>query len=183
MFQKLILILKSIGRKWFLIFILIILFIFLISPEFAIWMIIITIILYLASFIPNLFFSNRFNRYIKKFYSIEDKNLVKKFNKPLRKIQEKLFELSQNQKKKDWVIIYLNKHYTIYNEETIEKFKELYNNGFGEKEILETLQSYGIKTRAEIKAIIDILIKYDKLEEREVSVKAYRDEKRFKDSD
>jgi hypothetical protein len=146
-------------------------------------MIIVTIILYLASFIPNLFFSNRFTRYVKKFHSIEDKNLVKKFNKPLRKIQEKLFELSQKQKKKDWVIIYLNKQYIIYNEEIIEKFKELYNNGFGEKEILETLQSYGIKTRAEIKAITDTLIKYDKLEERDVSVKTYRDEQRFTESE
>jgi hypothetical protein len=183
MFQNISSILKSIGRKWFIIFIIIILFIFLINPEFAIWMIIITIILYLASFIPNLFFSNRFTRYIKKFHSVEDKDLVKKFNKPLRKIQETLFELSQNQKKKDWVIIYLNKHYIIYNEETIEKFKELYYSGFGEKEILENLQSYGIKTRAEIKAITDILIKYDRLEEREVSVKTYRDEQRFKESD
>jgi ABC-type multidrug transport system fused ATPase/permease subunit len=141
MFQNISSILKSIGRKWFIIFIIIILFIFLINPEFAIWMIIITIILYLASFIPNLFFSNRFTRYIKKFHSVEDKDLVKKFNKPLRKIQETLFELSQN------------------------------------------LQSYGIKTRAEIKAITDILIKYDRLEEREVSVKTYRDEQRFKESD
>lgn len=183
MFQKLLLILKSIGRKWFLIFIIIILFIFLINPEFAIWMIIITIILYLASFIPNLFFSNRFTRYIKKFHSIEDKNLMKKFNKPLRKIQETLFDLSQNQKKKDWVIIYLNKHYIIYNEEIIEKFKEFYNIGFGEKEILENLQSYEIKTRAEIKAITDTLIKYDKLEERDVSVKTHRNEQRFRESD
>ena len=183
MFQKVISILKSIGRKWFLIFILIVLLIFLINPELAIWITIITIILYFASFIPNLFFSNKFARYIKKFHSIEDKDLVKKFNKPLKKIQEELFELSQNQKKKNWLIIYLNKHYIIYNEETIEKFKELYNGGFGEKEIFENLQSYGIKTRAELKAIIESLIKFDKLEAREVSVKAYRDEQRFRSSD
>jgi len=181
MFQKLIFILKSIGRKWFLVFIFIILLIFLVNPEFAIWMIIITIILYLASFIPNLFFSNRFTHYIKKFHSIEDKSLAKEFNKPLRIIQEKLFQLSQNQEKRDWVIIYLNKHYIVYNEDIVKKFKELYNNGYGEKEILESIQSYGINTRAEVKAIIDSLIKSGKLEDRGVSVKEYREDQRFKE--
>jgi len=181
MFQKFILILKSIGRKWFLVFILIILLIFLINPEFAIWMTIITLILYLASFIPNLFFSNRFTRYIKKFHSIEDTSLAKNFNKPLRTIQERLFDLSQNQEKKNWVVTYLNKHYTVYNEEIVTKFKELYNNGLGEKEILESIHSQGIKTRAEVKSIIDTLIKYNKLEDREISVKSYREEQRFKD--
>ena len=174
-------ILKSIGRKWFLFFILIIILIFLVNPEFAIWMTIIALILYLSSFIPNLFFSKRFTRYIMKFYSVDDKNLAKEFNKPLRTIQEKLFELSQNQEKKDFVIIYLNKHYIVYNEETVKKFKNLYNKGYGEKEILENLQSISIKTRAEVKAVLDMLIKSGKLEEREVSVKNYREDQRFKD--
>ncbi|TFF90105.1 MAG: hypothetical protein EU548_04705 [Promethearchaeota archaeon] len=181
MFQKFLLILKTIGRKWFLIFVLIILLLFLINPEFAIWMTIITLILYLASFIPNLFFSNRLSRYIKKFNSIEDKSIAKKFNKPLRTIQEKIFELSQKQAKKNWVITYLNKQYYVYNEKVIKEFKKLYNKGFGEKEILESLRSLGIKTRAEVKAITDVLIKYEKLEEREKSVSAYREEQRFKD--
>jgi hypothetical protein len=183
MFQKLILILKSIGRKWFLLLVIIILLIFLINPEIAILMSIIALILYLASFIPNLFFSNRFTKYIKKFPSIEDKTLAKKFEKPIRTIQEKLFELSQNQEKKEWVIIYLNKQYIVYNEKTVNKFKELFNKGFGEKEILENLQRFGIKTRAEVKAITDTLIKFNKLEERGVSVKEFRDEQRFRESD
>jgi len=180
MFQKFLLVLKSIGRKWFLIFILIILLIFLFNPELAIWMTIITLLLYLASFIPNLFFSNRFTRYIKKFHSVEDKDLARKFKKPLRVIQERLFELSQNQEKKYWIIIYLNKQYIVYNKEVVDKFKELYNDGYGEKEILENLESFGIKTRAEIKAITEILVKYNKLENREVSVKEFRNEKTFK---
>ncbi|MEJ2295694.1 MAG: hypothetical protein P8Y23_13145 [Candidatus Lokiarchaeota archaeon] len=120
---------------------------------------------------------------MRKFPAIEDKTLAKKFEKPIKTIQEKLFELSQNQEKKDWVIIYLNKQYIVYNEKTVNKFKELYNKGFGEKEILENLQRFGIKTRAEVKAITDTLIKYNKLEERGVSVKEFRDEQRFKDSD
>jgi hypothetical protein len=143
-------------------------------------MIIITLVIYLVSFIPNLFFSNKFNRYIKKFHSLEDKALAKKFNKPLKLIQEKLFDLFQNQEKKNWVIIYLNKQYIFYNRESVEKFMDLYNSGFGEKEILENLQEYGIKTRAEVKAISDILIKFNKLKDREVSVKTYRNEQRFK---
>ena len=125
MFQKLLVIVKSIGRKWFLLFILIILLIFLVNPEFAIWMTVIALIMYLASFIPNLFFSKRITRYIKKFHSIDDKNLAKELNKPLRAIQEKLFTLSQNQENKNWVIIYLNKQYIVYNEETVKKFKNI----------------------------------------------------------
>lgn len=174
-------ILRSIGRKWFIILIIIILIIFLVNIEFAIWMTVLTLIFYLASFIPNLFFKNRFTRYILKIHSIDDKTLAKEFNKPLRIIQEKLFELSQNQEKKNWVIIYLNKHYHVYNENTVKKFKTLYNKGYGEKEILESLQSEGINTRSEVKAIKDRLIKYGKLEEREVSVKSYREDQRFKE--
>ncbi|MEJ2295695.1 MAG: hypothetical protein P8Y23_13150, partial [Candidatus Lokiarchaeota archaeon] len=33
--------------------------------------------------------------------------------------------------------IRLNQKYIVYNEKTVNKFKELYNKGFGEKEILE----------------------------------------------
>ena len=179
MFQKFLVILKSIGRKWFLILIVIILLIFLVNTEFAIWMTIFTLILYLASFIPNLFFSNRFSRYISKINSIDDKTLAKEFNKPLKIIQEKLFELSQNQEKRNFVIIYLNKPYIVYNEETVKKFKSLYNKGFGEKEILENLQPFGLNTRAKVKAIIDGLIKSGKLDERAVSVKKYREDQRY----
>jgi hypothetical protein len=39
--------------------------------------------------------------------------------------------------------------------------------------------NFGIKTRAEIKRIGDLLVKYETLDERDISVKEYRDKKRY----
>jgi len=71
------------------------------------------------------------------------------------------------------------KQYYYYSEKTVNKFKILYNKGYGEKEILDKIQGLGIKTRAEIKAIEDLLVKYNRIDKREVSVKEYRDKQRF----
>ena len=77
------------------------------------------------------------------------------------------------------MIIFTNRHYNFYNEETVEKFKEYFTKGLGEKEILEKLKKSGIKTRDEIKAIEEVLVENSRLEAREVSVKEYRDKQRF----
>jgi hypothetical protein len=61
----------------------------------------------------------------------------------------------------------------------IKRFKVFYNKGLGEKEILEQLKNIEINTRAEIKAIEDTLINNDRLKGRKVSVKEYRDKKRY----
>lgn len=172
-------ILKSIGRKWFLILVIIIIIIFFINPIVSIWMTIITIVLYLASYIPDLFFSRRIMKFMLKFNYLDDKSIARKLNRSLDQIQEKLFSLSQNQERKKWLVIYLNKQYLFYNEKAIERFKEYYNKGLGEKEILEKLINYNIKTRAEIKAIEEALIKNNRLKQRETSVKEFRDKERF----
>ena len=109
---------------------------------------------------------------MKQFYKI-----ARKFEKPIEVIQDKLFELSQNQEKKKWLIVFLNKQYIFYHQETIEKFQEYYNKGFSEKEILDNLKDYKIITKAEIKAINDI--KLNRLDDREISVKEHRDKQRF----
>lgn len=172
-------ILKSIGRKWFIILVVVIIIIFIINQQVAIWMTIITIGLYILSYVPDLFFSNKLQRYIKAYNSLDDITIAKKFNRSLDKIQEKMFDLSQKQNKKTWLIIFLNKQYIFYNEDTIEKFKEQYNQGLGEKEILEQLRKYNVNTRAEVKSIEETLIKADRLTPREISVKDYREKKRF----
>ena len=110
---------------------------------------------------------------------IDDKTFARKIKQPLAKIQKKMFELSEKQSKENWLIIFLNKQYIYYNEKTISAFKKLYNKGYGEKEILDKIQKIGIKTRAEIKSIEELLIKYNRLDKREVSVKEYRDMQRF----
>ena len=116
---------------------------------------------------------------MKKFYKIEDELIARKFNKPIEVIRDELFELSQNQEKKKWLIAFLNKQYIFYHQETIEKFQELYNKGYSEKEILDGLKDYKIITKAEIKVIKESLIKLNRLSEREISVKEHREKQRF----
>ena len=116
---------------------------------------------------------------MKGYKTFDDITIAKKIGKPLNKVQEHMFILSQKQTNKDWVIIYINKHYQFYNESIIKKYKKLYNNGLGEKEILENFNESSIKTRPEVKAIEETLIRTDRIDERSISVKEYRDKKRF----
>lgn len=116
---------------------------------------------------------------LSEYNCIDDKTFARKIKQPLAKVQKKMFEFSEKQSKKNWLIIFLNKQYIYYNEKTISAFKILYNKGYGEKEILDKIQKIGIKTRAEIKLIEELLIKYNRLDKREVSVKEYRDKQRF----
>ncbi|MFW9949415.1 MAG: hypothetical protein ACFFKA_04755, partial [Candidatus Thorarchaeota archaeon] len=126
----------------------------------------------------------RFNMKMKGLLSkamfIDDKTIAKKLKQPLIKVQNKMFRLSNNQAKKSWLILYINKQYYYCNKQPIETFKKYHKEGLGEKDILEKLKNYGISMRAEIKAIEETLQKYDRLSEREISVKEYRDKQRFK---
>lgn len=177
--EKLTVLLKSIGRRWFLILIIIIVIVAIFNLQAGIWMAGITLILYVFSYIPSFLFSNKLIRFLKTHNAIDDKTIANTLQRKYEEIQEKLFKLAQKQKKKSWLIIFLNKRYIFYGDKTITKFEELYNNGFGEKEILEALQKYKVNTRAEIKSIEETLIKNDRLTEREISVKEFRDKKRF----
>ena len=116
---------------------------------------------------------------MKKFYKIEDELIARKLKTSIKKIREELFNLSQNQQKRKWVIIFLNKQYIRYHQDTIEAFKDVYNKGYNEKEMLDNLKEFKIDTRAEIKAIQEILIKLDRLDDREISVKEHKDKQRF----
>ncbi|MFX0000245.1 MAG: hypothetical protein ACFE88_09015 [Candidatus Hermodarchaeota archaeon] len=177
--KKYIVIIKTIGRSWFIILVAIIIIVAIYNPIAAIWMSGITLVLFLLSYVPRLFFKNKIHKFMKKFYKIEDELIARKFNKPIKKIQEELFELSQNQEKKPWLVAFLNKQYVFYHQKTIEKFIELYNKGYSEKEILDNLKNFKVVTKAEIKTIKESLIKLNRLSEREISVKERRDQQRF----
>ncbi len=164
---------------WFIFLIVSIIIVAIYNPIAAIWITGFTIILFLSSYIPKLFFKNKLHKFLKKYYKIEDNLIARKFNKPLEKIQDELFELLQNQEKKNWLITFLNKQYVFYHQKTIEKFKEVYNKGYTEKEILDSLKEFKVTTRAEIKIIKDTLVKLDRLSEREISVKEHREKQRF----
>ena len=171
--------LKTIGRKWFIFLVVVIIIIFFFEQIVAIIITIITIILFGISYVPTLMFSKKLNKFLSNINVIEDKSVARRLNRPLSQIQEKMYKLSKNQNKKDSLITFYNGHYTFYNEKVIKKFKIFYNKGLGEKEILEQLKNFEINTRAEIKAIEDALVNNDRLEGRKVSVKEYRDKKRY----
>ena len=177
--KKYVVFFKSIGRRWFLILVIIIVIVAFFNPIAAIWMAGITLVMFLLSFIPRLFFKNKLHRFMKKYYKIEDELIARKFNQPINKIRDEMFELSQDQEKKKSLIVFLNKQYICYHEDTINAFKEIYNKGYSEKEMLDNLKEYKINTRQEIKAIQDTLIKLDRLSEREISVKEHKDKQRF----
>ena len=73
----------------------------------------------------------------------------------------------------------MNKQYIRYHQDTIEAFKDVYNKGYSEKEMLDDLKEFKITTRAEIKAIQDTLIKLERLDEREITVKEHKEKQRF----
>ncbi|MFW9949045.1 MAG: hypothetical protein ACFFKA_02830 [Candidatus Thorarchaeota archaeon] len=171
--------LKTIGRKWFIFLVVIILIVFIFNQLAAIIITIITIVLFALSYIPTMLFYKKFNKFLNEFDSIDDNNVARKLKRPLAQIQERMYKLSKKQSKKTSLITFTNGHYTFYNEKIITNFKSYYNNGLGEKEVLEKLKKYDIKTRTEIKTIEETLIKHDRLEERKISVKEYRDKQRY----
>ena len=176
---KFVTVLKTIGRKWFIFLVAVILIVFFFNQIVAIIITISTIVLFGISYIPTLLFSKKLNKFLSNIDVIEDKSIARRLKRSLSQVQEKMHKLSKNQNKKDWLITFYNGHYSFYNEKVIEKFKVFYNKGLGEKEILEQLKNFEINTRAEIKAIEDTLVNNDRLEGRNVSVKEYRDKKRY----
>ena len=177
--SKLSKLLKKIGRKWFLILVLIIIIVFIYNQIAALVITIITLILFILSYIPSFLFNSKMNKLLTKTTFIDDTTIAKRLQQPLLKIQNRMFSLSKKQAKKGWLILYINKQYVFYGEQAIDAFKTYHKKGLGEKDILEKLQKYGIKTRAEIKAIEEMLIKYDRLGDRDVSVKEYKEKQRF----
>ncbi len=177
--SKFVITLKTIGRKWFIFLVIAILIVFIFYQLAAIIMTVVTIVLFALSYIPTLIFNKKLKKLLLDYSSIEDKMVARKLKRSLPQIQEKMHDLSKKQSKQNWLIIFTNRHYIFYNEETIQKFREYYVKGLGEKEILEKLKKYDIKTKDEIKAIEETLVENSRLEGREVSVKEYRDKQRF----
>ena len=171
--------LKTIGRKWFIFLVAVIIIVFFFNQLAAVIITIITISLFALSYVPTLLFSKKLNKFLNEVDSIEDKAVAKKLNRPLAQIQGNMYKLSKEQSKKSSLITFINGHYNIYNEKIITNFKSYYNKGLGEKEVLEKLKKFDIKTRTEIKIIEETLIKHNRLEERKVSVKEYRDKQRY----
>ncbi|MHA2287448.1 MAG: hypothetical protein ACXABG_01550 [Promethearchaeota archaeon] len=171
--------LKTLGRWWFIFLVAVILIVFIFNQLAAIIITIITIVLFALSYVPTLFFYRKLDKYLNQIDSIDDKTIARKLRQPIAKIQDKMHKLTKKQANKNSLIIFTNGHYTFYSEKIIANFKSHYNKGLGEKEILEKLKKFDINTRTEIKVIEETLIKHDRLEDRKISVKEYRDKQRY----
>ena len=99
---------------------------------------------------------------------IEDKTIAQELIRPLEEIRKKMYKLSKNQKRKRWLIIFLNDRYIFYHKDVIREFKELFYKGYNEKRIFDNLRDrINIRTRAEIKGIEDTLIHQKRVKNRE----------------
>ena len=114
----------------------------------------IVFVVFLVSFLISLSSKKRLLKIIREYPIISDKEISNKLKRPLEDVRNILFSLSKNQKKKKWLIVFLNTRYIFLNEGAVENFTQLYYMGYNEKKILEHLQrNTRIKSRAEVKAI------------------------------
>jgi hypothetical protein len=179
MFRKFVKAIKTLGRWWFIFLVAVILIVFIFNQLAAIIITVIAIILFALSYIPNLIFYRKLDKYLNETDVIDDRTVSKKLKRPLAQIQDKMHKLSKKQGNKNFLIIFANGHYIFYSDKIITTFRSYYNMGLGEKEILEKLKNFDIKTRSEIKLIEETLIKHERLTDRKISVKEYRDKQRF----
>ncbi|MHA1988579.1 MAG: hypothetical protein ACW98D_18255 [Promethearchaeota archaeon] len=121
-------------------------------------------IIYLVSYLITLSSKRKLLSSMREYSIISDKDIANKLKRPIEDIRRTLLSLSKNQKKKKWLIVILNKRYIFLNENGVERFKQLYNQGYNEKIILENLQQeMKIRSRAEVKAIGVTLANYNRL--------------------
>lgn len=109
---------------------------------------------YLVTFLLSVSSKKKLLRVIRDYPIISDKEISNKLDRTLDDVRNILFSLSKNQKKRKWLIVFLNQRYIFLNERAVDNFKQLYHMGYNEKKILEHLQrNTRIKSRAEVKAI------------------------------
>lgn len=131
-----------------------IIIIFIFDQILGIWLAGSFFVVYLISYLITLSSKKRVLRLMQNFLIIDDFEVADKLERPIEDIRKTLSSLYKNQKKKRWLIAFLNNRYIFLNEFGVENFKQLYHRGYNEKKILETLQDeMNIKTRAEVKAI------------------------------
>lgn len=185
--KKYVIFYKKILRLWFLFLIVGILIAAYIEYERrntfygAIIITIISLVVLIVLYLRSLMFTRKLLKLMKTYYRIDDKTIARKMGSPLQKIREKMFNFSQKQAKKNWLIVFINKQYLFYHQQTIDGFIELYNKGYGDKELLEELKEFELESKAEIKLITETLIKHERISEREISVEERRKQERFKD--
>ncbi len=154
------------GRYWFLFLLLASLIVLFYHQQAAFIMGIITVSLYFLSFMPSLIFRFRLLKKMKKHAKIDDVTLARISKKRLKKIKNLMFKLANHQEKKRWLIIYFNKSYVFYAPSTVKKIRELLleeGEKKDESQILSKLKAHDIKSKEELRAIKETLMKFKKL--------------------
>lgn len=142
--------------------------IFIFNQIFAIWITITLLSIALIVYLLSLSFKKKLIRTMQKHIRVIDSDIAIELNQSIERIRKVLVKLHRHQKKRWGLIIFLNDRYIFYNNISVNKLLELYHNGLKEKEILVQLkESIGLKTRAEVKAIIDTLFDNKKIEKRD----------------
>ncbi|MFW9902220.1 MAG: hypothetical protein ACFFDY_13220 [Candidatus Thorarchaeota archaeon] len=142
-----------------------ILVVFIFNRMFAILITITLLSIALLVYLFSLSFKKKLIRAMQKHLRISDMDIAAELNQPIERIRKNLIKLYKNKKRRWGLIIFLNNRYIFYNNDSVNRLLELYNNGLKEKEILEQLkETIGLKTRAEVKAIEDTLTDHKKIE-------------------
>ena len=92
---------------------------------------------YFISYLITFSSKRRLLHSIRGYLIISDEEIAKKLKRSIEDIRSILFTMSKNQKKKNWLIVYLNKRYLFLNEQAVKHFELLYYKGYNEKKILE----------------------------------------------
>jgi hypothetical protein len=143
----------------------IIIIVFVFNQVLGLWLAGFFFITYVISYIVTLSSKRKVLTLMLEYPIISDTEVSEKLNRPVEDIRRVLSSLSKNQKKKKWLVVFLKKRYIFLNENGVEIFKQVYERGYNEKKILETLQpKMNIRSRAEVKAIQITLANYNRLD-------------------
>ncbi|MHA2009079.1 MAG: hypothetical protein ACXABO_16900 [Promethearchaeota archaeon] len=147
-------VISNIRQIFFYLILVVVIIIFVFDQIIGIWLAGSFFIIYLVSYLITLSSKRRLLRIMQEYAIINDNEIADKLERPIDYVRKVLSSLSKNQRKRKWLIVFLNKRYIFLNSHGVESFKQLYNQGYSEKKILESLQQeMNIKTRAEVKAI------------------------------
>lgn len=153
-----------IKKIYFYLILGIVFLIFLNNQILALWLAAIIFVTYTSIFFTTVSSKKKLLKSLQGHMLISDTDIAKKLKRNLNDIQRELYALAKNQKKKKWLIVYLNKRYIFLNMQAVELFIRLFSRGFNEKEIFENLRPrMKIKSRAEVKAIQTALANQNRL--------------------
>lgn len=160
---------RFLKKYWFYLILSIIVILFFINNIAAIISTVIFSILLIIYYIFSSNFKIKLMKFMENYQMIEDNKIAEMLMLPLKDIKECMNRIAKKQKRKQWLIVSSNNRFIFYNQTIIEQFKELFYKGLTEKEIFNKLsEKIAIKSRAQIKAIENVLIEHNRIQKRDL---------------